>query len=77
MPCFPKRSFSLVITLLGVALSPALAQGPPLNGSAEQLFKAGINALSGSAGGRNHFAALEYFRRPAEKGYGPAQVALG
>jgi TPR repeat protein len=54
-----------------------LAQGPPLNGTPEQLFDAGMNALSGSAGTHNELAAVDYFRRSAQKGYGPAQVVLG
>jgi uncharacterized protein len=41
------------------------------------LFDAGMNALSGSAGTRNDLAAVDYFRRSAQKGYGPAQIVLG
>jgi TPR repeat protein len=55
----------------------ALSQGPPLNGSPEQLFDAGMNALSGSANTQNSFAAVDYFRKSADKGYAPAQVVMG
>ena len=71
------RSLPLCFALLIVHLTTALAQGPPLNGTPEQLFDAGMNALSGSAGTRNDLAAVDYFRRSAQKNYGPAQVALG
>ncbi len=71
------RSLSLCFALLIVSLTTALAQGPPLNGTPEQLFDAGMNALSGSAGTRNDLAAVDYFRRSAQKNYGPAQVVLG
>jgi TPR repeat protein len=36
-----------------------------------------VNALSGSVGTRNDLAAVDYFRRSAQKNYGPAQVVLG
>ncbi len=36
-----------------------------------------MNALTGSAGTRNDLAAVDYFRRSAQKNYGPAQVVLG
>src|SRR6266550_8869609 len=71
------RSLSLCFALLIVHLTTALAQGPPLNGTPEQLFDVGMNALSGSAGTRNDLAAVDYFRRSAQKNYGPAQVVLG
>ncbi len=48
-----------------------------MNGTPEQLFDAGMNALTGSAGTRNDLAAVDYFRRSAQKNYGPAQVVLG
>ena len=52
------RSLLLCFALLMVHLTTALAQGPPLNGTPEQLFDAGMNALSGSAGTRNDLAAV-------------------
>jgi len=71
------RSFLLSITFFVASLAAIFAQGPPLNGTPEQLFDAGMNAISGSAGSRDYLAAIEYFRRSAQKDYGPAQVALG
>jgi TPR repeat protein len=71
------RSFLLSIAFFVASLAATFAQGPPLNGTPEQLFDAGLNAISGSAGSRDYLAAIEYFRRSAQKDYGPAQVALG
>ncbi|MGC2196378.1 MAG: tetratricopeptide repeat protein [Terriglobales bacterium] len=71
------RSLVLSLALLVTNVASAFAQGPPLNGTPEQLFDAGMNALSGSVGTRDNFSAVEYFRRAARKGYVPAQVVLG
>ena len=71
------RSVFHVLILLVGGFAPSFAQGPPLNGTAEQLFDAGMNAFSGSALTRDNFAAVDYFRRSAQKGYAPAQVVLG
>jgi uncharacterized protein len=45
--------------------------------SPEQLYERGMDAISGAGLSRNDRDALEYFRRSAELGYGPAQVVLG
>jgi TPR repeat protein len=71
------RSLPLCFAILMVHLTTALAQCPPLHGTPEQLFDAGMNALSGSAGTRNDLAAVDYFRRSAQKNYASAQVVLG
>lgn len=71
------RSFALCFACLIVQAATAFAQGPPLNGTPEQLFDAGMNAISGTSGMRNDLAAVDYFRRSAQKNYGPAQVVLG
>src|SRR5882762_5267537 len=71
------RPFFVCLALLLASLVPAIAQGPPLNGTPEQLFDAGMNRISGSPASRDNFVALDYFRRSAQKGYGPAQVVLG
>jgi TPR repeat protein len=71
------RSFVFCLTLLFSAFTSCVAQGPPLNATPEQLFEAGMNALSGSASTRENFSAVEYFRRSAQKGHAPAQVVLG
>ena len=41
------------------------------------LFDKGMNALTGSSASRSGANAIEYFRRSAELGFGPAQVVLG
>jgi hypothetical protein len=74
---FSVRSFVLCFVIVILSSLTVLAQGPPLNGTPEQLFEAGMNALTGSAGTRNDLAAVDYFRRSAQKSYGPAQVVLG
>ena len=45
--------------------------------TAEQLYNRGMDALSGSGPSRNDLEAIDYFKRSAEIGYLPAQVALG
>jgi len=69
------RAITTALLLLCATLT--VAQGPPLNGTPEQLFDAGMNALSGSANTQNSFAAVDYFRKSADKGYAPAQVVMG
>jgi len=71
------RSSVLCFAMVILSSLTALTQGPPLNGTPEQLFDAGMNSLTGSAGTRNDLAAVDYFRRSAQKGYGPAEVVLG
>lgn len=63
--------------LTAVLTGLSFAQGPPLNATSEQLFSAGMNALMGSSNTRNNFAAVDYFRKSADKGYAPAQVMMG
>ena len=41
------------------------------------LFDKGMNALTGSSATRSGANAIEYFRRSADLGFGPAQVVLG
>ena len=45
--------------------------------SPEGLYERGMDAISGAGPSRNDRDALEYFRRSAELGFGPSQVALG
>jgi len=47
------------------------------NDSPAALYERGMDAISGASVSRNDAQALDYFRRSAELGYGPAQVALG
>lgn len=45
--------------------------------SPEALYERGMDAISGAGPSRSDRDALDYFRRSAEAGYAPAQVALG
>jgi uncharacterized protein len=62
----------VLATVLLLALS-ATAQ----TNTAEQLFNRGMDAVSGSGPSRNDLEAIDYFKRSAEIGYLPAQIALG
>ena len=65
-----RRFLTLVIVLFS---SLALAQ----SSSPEALYERGMDAISGAGFSRNDIQALDYFRRSAALGYGPAQVVLG
>ncbi|HTN47896.1 MAG TPA: tetratricopeptide repeat protein, partial [Burkholderiaceae bacterium] len=45
--------------------------------SPESLYERGMDALSGSGPSRSDRDAVDFFRRSAEAGYAPAQLALG
>ena len=66
----PRRLTGLVLVVLATF---ALAQ----TDSPEALFERGMDAISGGPPLRNDLDALEYFRRSADRGYAPAQDALG
>lgn len=51
----------------------ALAQ----SSSPDALYERGMDAITGIGPSRNDVAGMEYFRRSADVGYGPAQIALG
>jgi hypothetical protein len=51
----------------------ALAQ----SGSPEALYERGMDAITGVGPSRNDSLGVDYFRRSADVGYGPAQIALG
>jgi uncharacterized protein len=64
--------------LLYLLLSPvAFAQTASLGLNAPQLYEKGLNNLMGIGSSRSDLNAVDYFRRSAELGYPPAQVALG
>jgi len=65
-----KAVFSVLLAAINLV---ALAQSP----SPESLYERGMDAISGAGPSRNDRDAIEYFRRSADLGYGPAQVALG
>lgn len=65
-----RAILSFVIALIG-SLSFAQSSSP------EALYDRGLDALSGAGPSRNDRDAVDYLRRSAELGYGPAQVAFG
>lgn len=60
-----------------LAFACAFGQTSTLGLNAPELFNKGMNALLGSGVSQNDAAALDYFHRSADLGYGPAEVALG
>jgi len=64
-----------IILLFFVVLMSLPAWGQST--SPEALYERGMDAISGAGFSRNDREALDYFRRSAELGYGPAQVVLG
>src|SRR5271157_3498312 len=64
-----------IILLFFVVLMSLLAWSQ--SNSPEALYERGMDAISGAGFSRNDREALEYFRRSAGLGYGPAQVVLG
>jgi|SRR5579859_201615 len=63
----------IVLTTVIVFLSAiALAQST----SPAALYDRGMDAITGVGSSRNDVQGIEYFRRSADLGYGPAQIAL-
>ena len=75
---FPKdthiymRRISVLI-LLAFMSAGVLAQ----SNSPEALYERGMDAITGYGSSHSDLDGIEYFRRSAEMGYGPAQIALG
>jgi len=44
--------------------------------SPDALYERGLDAITGVGSSRNDMAGIDYFRRSADLGYGPAQIAL-
>jgi TPR repeat protein len=65
-----RAILSFVVVLIGTL---CLAQ----SSSPEALYEHGLDAISGANTSRNDHDAIDSFRRSAELGYAPAQVALG
>lgn len=63
--------------LLVAASQTGKAQAPSLGANAPELFERAMNALEGSSATRSIVNAVDYLRRSADLGYGPAQVVLG
>ncbi len=62
-------------TLLGLA--PAASQSTTNGRDAASLYEQGMNGIRGSAINRNDRDTVEFFRRSADLGYVPAELALG
>ncbi|HTR26798.1 MAG TPA: tetratricopeptide repeat protein [Terriglobales bacterium] len=58
-----------------LALLSTLASGQSM--SPDALYERAINAITGVAETQNQQAAIDYFHRSSDLGYGPAQIALG
>jgi uncharacterized protein len=65
-----RTLFAVIVTLASIA---AFAQ----SNSPEALYERGMDAISGAGVSRNDLQAIDYFRKSADLGYGPSQVALG
>ena len=68
-------SFAIIVFLSATLLCApfALAQST----SPEALYDRGMDAITGVGSVQNEAEGVDYFRRSAEVGYGPAQIALG
>jgi uncharacterized protein len=62
-----------LLILLALASVFAFAQ----SSSPDALYERGMDAISGVGPSRNDLEGIDYFRRSADLGYGPAQIALG
>ena len=62
---------------LAVVLFLLLSASAQNNNTGEQLYQRAMDAVSGSGPSRNDLEAIDYFKRSAELGYIPAQVAVG
>jgi len=63
----------ILLILLALTSVVAFAQ----SSSPEALYERGMDAISGVGPSRNDLEGIDYFRRSADLGYGPAQIALG
>jgi hypothetical protein len=71
-----RRLVPVLFGLFSLLLvSHAQQRGATMDGQA--LFDKGMNALIGSPINRDSVLALDYFRRSANAGYGPAEVVIG
>jgi TPR repeat protein len=65
-----RRTILSAILLLSSTLAVAQSSSP------EALYDRGIDAITGVGPSENDALGIDYFRRSAEIGYGPAQIAL-
>jgi TPR repeat protein len=66
-----RRTFCLILLALTSALAFAQSNSP------QALYERGMDAITGVGPSRNDLEGIDYFRRSADLGYGPAQIALG
>jgi uncharacterized protein len=66
-----RRGIFFAIFALLSALASAQSTSP------DALYERGMDAITGVGSAEDDAQGLEYFRRSAEVGYGPAQIALG
>lgn len=66
-----RRTFSLIILALLSTIAPGQSSSP------DSLYERGMDAITGVGSSRNDLAGVDFFRRSADLGYGPAQLALG
>jgi uncharacterized protein len=63
---------TILLSILVLCSTIALAQ----SASPEALYDRGMDAITGVGSSRNDTLGIDYFRRSADLGYGPAQIAL-
>jgi TPR repeat protein len=69
-----RTIFSSILVLLSTLFSPlACAQ----SNSPEALYDRAMDSITGVGPSQNISQGIDYFRRSADLGYGPAQIALG
>jgi uncharacterized protein len=66
-----RRSILSLIFALWSSLAFAQSTSP------DALYERGMDAITGVGASRNDTLGIDYFRRSAALGYGPAQIALG
>jgi TPR repeat protein len=65
--------FSTILSVFLLASAGAVAQ----SASPDALYDRGVDAITGVGSSRNEQGGIDLFRRSADLGFGPAQVALG
>src|SRR5271168_113824 len=65
----------IILFAIFVILNALAASGQST--SPDALYERGMDAITGIGASRNDTLGIDYFRRSAQLGYGPAQIALG
>jgi TPR repeat protein len=66
-----RRTTFLILLSMASALAFAQSSSP------DALYQRGMQAISAVGASRSDLEGIDYFRRSADLGYGPAQIALG